>query len=188
MKLINLLPKSENRELKLTLLGQQMVNFWVYVGFSLLVFFILALAVNVFLRSEITKNNNQIETKKQELASSNTQQLESRVQALNSQIRAIDNLRDNHYNWSQVLLELSRVTPDDAKVNVLNIERSTGKIEVAGNALTRDAVIEFWANVKKSKYFRNINFPFSNLEKDKNAQFEYTFYVNLDNIKNESDN
>jgi Tfp pilus assembly protein PilN len=188
MKLINLLPKSENRELKLTLLGQQMINFWIYVSLSLIVFFILALAVNVFLRSEITKNNNVIESKKQELSSSNTQQLEARVQALNSQIRAIDNLRENHYNWSEVMLELSRVTPEDVRLNVVSIERASGKVEVTGNGLTRDAVIEFWANVKKSKYFRNINFPFSNLEQDKNAQFEYSFYVNFDSIKNDSDN
>jgi Tfp pilus assembly protein PilN len=188
MKLINLLPKSENRELKLTLLGQQLINFWIYVSLSLVVFFVLALAVNVFLRSEITKNNHEIESKKQELASSNTQQLEARVQALNNQIRAIDSLQENHYNWSQVMLELSRVTPEDVRLNLVNFERSTGKVEVTGNGATRDAVIEFWANVKKSKYFRNINFPFSNLEKDKNAQFEYSFYVNFDSIKNDSDN
>jgi Tfp pilus assembly protein PilN len=188
MKLINLLPKSENRELRLQLISQQLISFWIYVIISLAIFFLLALSVTFFLRGEIAKNNNIVEEKKAELASSNTQQLESRVVGLNSQIKAIDNLQENHYNWSSVLIELGKVTPSDAKLNVINLERATGKVEVSGNASDRDSVIEFWSNVKKSKYFRNINFPFNNLEKENNATFTYTFYVNLEMIKNDSNN
>ncbi len=188
MKTINLLPSSENKEVKLQLMSIQLTNFWFYIVSGLIMFGLLALIVTILLRNQISQTTNNIADKQTELASSNTQQLESRVQGLNSQIRSIKNLTNNHYEWSRALIEISRVTPEKVKLNLLDVNTVTGKVDLSGTAEDREAVIEFWSNVKKSKYFKDINFPFSNLERETDASFSYTFYLNRDLFKYESSN
>lgn len=188
MKSINLLPKSEHREIRLQLVGMQLTTFWLYIFLALIAFFLLSLAAIFFINSEIGKTGRQITEKKASLASSNTQQLESRVVALNNQIRAVNALHDESLQWSKALVELARIMPARATLSALNIDRKTGKIDVAGTALDRNAVIEFWANVKKSEYFRNINFPFANLERETNSNFTYSFYINTELLNDESSN
>jgi Tfp pilus assembly protein PilN len=137
------------------------------------------------LRGEISRTDEFINQKKEELASSDTQKLENSVVQLNNQIKGVQTLQANNYRWSEVLMELTLITPDEVHLSTVTLTRANDKIEVAGVADTRDAAIQFWANVKKSKYFRNINFPFTNLERETNSNFTYTFYLNSNLIKNE---
>ncbi|HYE22509.1 MAG TPA: PilN domain-containing protein [Verrucomicrobiae bacterium] len=183
MKIINLLPKSVSRELQLELIASQILNFWTWLVLSMAVFFTLILGSVFYLRTEIQRIDSVIFEQKEVLSSSNTKELESRVSALNTQIKNIQNLQKQHYYWSEMLTELANILPGDVRVDFLGVDRTTGLVEMAGYARSRESVLQFWSNVKKSEYFRDINFPLKNLERATDASFTFTFYVNPEEIK-----
>ena len=185
MRQINLLPAVEQRELKLMFLAARLSAFWIWIIASLLVFFALGLGSRFYLERMSTDTQNQIEQNKTLLDSSNFKDLQNQILQLNRNIKEIKNLQSQHYYWSSALVQLSNIIPADMQLNQINFDRANGEVDITGQAATRDSVILFWSNVIKSEYFKNINFPLTNLEKAKNPDFTFTFYVNSDKFKTE---
>lgn len=185
MKILNLLPKEEVKELQYEQYGSQIFRFWTSTVLALIVLFVISLAGNFWLSQKISINNSEIENKKQELSTAATKQLEQEVSELNAQIRLIDSLRRNHYYWSNALIELSYLLDTDAKFTSVQMDRETGKVQVNGEAGDRDSVLAFWAAVKKSEMYKNIDFPLTNLEKDEGAEYTFTFFINPEKVKQE---
>ncbi len=183
MKLINLLPKSVTRELQLDLIARQVLNFWIGLTLTLAIFFTLIWGSVFYLKSEMQKTENDIAQQKEILSSSNTKDLQVRVSTLNKKIDTIQDLRAQHYHWSEALIELDTILPADMVIEGLTMSREAGKITIAGVAGKRDSVLQFWSNVKKSKYFRDINFPLTNLQEAEDGPYTFTFYIKPENIQ-----
>jgi Tfp pilus assembly protein PilN len=185
MKTINLLPKSEQKELKLELISQKLLVFWIVVIVSLLGFFALTVGARFYLTSIIKETDKQIVENQKVLESSDYRDLQKEISTLNSNIKEIKNIESQHVYWSKALVELSNLIPPTMQLNQVTIDSASGKVTITGQAVDRESVIGLWASVIKSEYFKNIDFPLSNLEKAKNANFNYTFYVNKDKFKQE---
>jgi len=185
MKQVNLLPKIEQRELKLQFYAERMLAFWIWVACSIAVFFVLSLLTVFYLNRMMNETQTQITQNKALLDSSDFKDLQNQIILLNRNIKEINNLQTHHYFWSNALIELSSLVPPEMQLNQIGFSQATGKIQIIGQAKTREKVIEFWANVIKSEYFKNINFPLTNLEKATNPDFTYTFSVNPDKFKTE---
>lgn len=183
MKIINLLPEEEAKELKLEVASHQLTRFFAIVASSLLVLFILAFGAKFFLKNEIGKDNNLIEDLQKQLSSANNQALEKQVVTLNGQIKTIKIIDQQHYYWSKALVELGNMSPSDFHLDTVTLDRGSGLITVSGVSDSRSSVITFWSNVKKSQYFSNINFPLTNLEEPSDTHFSFTFNINPDTIK-----
>jgi hypothetical protein len=179
-KRINLLPKEEQRQLSWDLLSAHMISFWVMILISLGVLLVLALGERLYLSQQVSQYEAQIGEQKKVLASSDNEALRTQVTDLNNQVKAINNLRDNHMNWSDVFVAIANITPGDVQFNQISVDRATGRIDVVGQAKLREGILEFWSNIIKSDQFENINFPLTNLEKPKDAAFTFTFYVKKD--------
>ncbi|MBI4363608.1 MAG: PilN domain-containing protein [Candidatus Doudnabacteria bacterium] len=173
MRIINLLPKVEQREIKLDVITRQVVNFWSVVAISILIVFLLSLGGQFYLRQQIASVDRLIAQQREALKSSDTQELEKQVTDLNAQIRLINQLKSQHLEWSKALVELAVLLPSDMQITVLSLDRETGQISILGNAGSRESVIKFWASVKKSSYFTGIDFPLANLEKPSSITFTF---------------
>jgi hypothetical protein len=185
MKIINLLPKEEIKQLRLETVSSQILGFWIWVLVSLAVVFTLSIASTILLTQKISYNNDMIEQKKEELRTSTTKQLEQEVSSLNERILLIDRLRKDHYYWSNAYIELVNMLDTDVTLDTVTMNRETGMVEVQGLAADREGVLSFWAAVKKSTIFEKINFPLTNLEKDVDANFGYIFYLKPEEMKKE---
>lgn len=185
MKILNLLPKEAQKDLALEQVAGQIRRFWIWVIVTLGVLLLLAFGGSVYLNQRISINHNNIENKKLELSTESTRQLEQEVSSLNRQIALIDTLRKDHYYWSKVLIELTYLVDTDTKINSVQMDRETGKVEVYGEAADRESVLAFWSTVMKTELFKDIDFPLTNLERDVNANFKFTFYVNAEELKTE---
>jgi Tfp pilus assembly protein PilN len=184
MKLINLLPKAEQRELKLQSFADQLTMFWICAIVSIVFFVALTYTAKIYLEGQMTETESQIAVEKQVLKSSDNELLKKQVETMNAQIAGIKNLQSQHYNWSAALMELARLIPPDMIIDTLDAERATGEIHIEGMSATRESVLLFWANMHKSEYFGDINFPLSNLNFPTNDPYEFTFYVVPEAIKN----
>ena len=139
----------------------------------------------IYLNSQVALIDDQISNDKKILKSSDNEALRKQVEGLNNQVGAINNLQSGHYYWSRALVELSNILPPEISLDLIKIDRDTSKIEISGTAKTRDSVLQLWSNVIKSSYFKNVNFPLDNLEKATDDPFSFTFYVNVDKLKDQ---
>lgn len=184
MKPINLLPKSEQRELKLQSFADQLTLFWIWAIISVIFFVALTYTAKIYLDGQMTETESQITVEKQVLKSSDNESLKKQVESMNSQIAAIRNLQNQHYYWSQALNELARLLPTDIVVDSLAADRATGQVQIEGVAGTRESVLQFWSNVHKSEYFTNIDFPLANLNFATNDPFTFAFFIVPETLKN----
>lgn len=182
MKIINLLPQFAQREIKLHILGRQLHTFGIVIVGSLIIVFFLGLASAFWIQKSISSANVEIFTLNNSLTSSDNRILEEEVKSLNQEIKTINNLRNQHYYYSKALLEFANLVPANMQISLLTLDRLSGKVEVFGTAKSRDSVLDFWSNVKKSNFFTNIDFPLANLEQATNSQFSFTFYIKRDQI------
>lgn len=183
MKQVNLLPKIEQRQIRLDVVTHQLLRFWVIVPASVVILIILVFASQIYLRTQIASTSDQIAAEAQSLKTADTQNLESQVLDLNQQIRLVETVKKQHYEWSKALVELDRLLPNDLVITVVSLDRATGKIDLTGTAQNRDSILKFWSNVKKSTMFKDINFPLANLEKPVDASFTFTLVINEEAIK-----
>jgi Tfp pilus assembly protein PilN len=185
MKIINLLPKSAQKELQLQQQAEILKQFWVSVSLVLLVLFLMSFAAEFMLKQNTIAVESEIIDLRRELSTAANQKLDDEVKALNTQIKTLNTLQSQHYYWSNALVELSRVMPTDLSVDFLTLDRSNGKVEIAGKGGSRISVLLLWANIKRTKMFKDINFPLTNLEKSEDGAFTYVFYINPDEVKKE---
>ena len=185
MKQVNLLPKLEQKELKLQFFYTRLRKFWITVVISLVVYLALAMGTRFYLNNLLSQTQAEVDKDKIVLSSSDFKDLQTQIMDLNKNIREIKNLDAQHYYFSRALIELANLIPPDMQLNQVVLERSSGQIEIAGQAKTRDSVIALWSSIIKSEYFKNINFPLANLERAEIADFTFKFFVNKDKFKTE---
>lgn len=185
MKTINLLPQPEQKEIKLELIAHQLLNFWFWIIGSMLLLFALSLVTTIRLRASIADTETEIIKSKEALSSAANQQLEKQVVNLNSEIDRVNLLRSQHYHWSNGLIELGNILPTDMVIDLLFLDRASGKVDISGIAKNRESVLKFWSDMHKSKYFQDINFPLPNLERASDTSFSFSFYIKPEQIKQE---
>lgn len=182
-KVINLLPKDKQREVKLLQFAHQQTVFWMWAIISIVVFLILTLLAKVYLGQQQAQAQSEVNAQKQILKSSDNEALKQQVEDLNSQIAGIKNLQKDHIYWSKALAELGNLFAGNISLDLLSIDRESGKIQVQGTAGSRDSVLKFWSDIHKTPTFRDIDFPLANLERATDDSFAFTFYANLDQLK-----
>ncbi len=185
MRFINLLPKSEQKETQLQFFSRSQTLFWVWVAITLVMFLAGTFAARLYLTTIQKQTVKDIVEKQKSLQTSDNEQLKTEVNNINQQIRVIKSLESQHVYWSKGFEELGRLFNPDLQIDLISVDRATGKVELLGKSTNRDSVIAFWSGIHKSKYFKNINFPLSNLERANNTNFTFTFYVNMDELKQE---
>jgi Tfp pilus assembly protein PilN len=183
MKIINLLPKEEQQQLKLDIVNHQLRVFWTIILISIVAFVALGFGTQQYLRLSVKNVDEQIAMNKAKLESADIKALQQQVIKLNQHIKEIKTIRSQQYKWSEVLLEIARVMPAEVQLNSIKIDRATGEVIILGKAENRDTIIEVWSQIKKSSMFYDVNFPLPNLEQPVNGNFTYTFFINLENIK-----
>jgi Tfp pilus assembly protein PilN len=183
MRQINLLPKDEQRDLKLMFFSDQLIMFWIWVLVSLLLFISLTYIAKAYLSGQVADIEGDIALNQQVLKQSDNELLKQQVEGLNDQINGIKNLQSQHQYWSKALAELARMLSADVSLDVVVIDRASGKISIQGVAGSRESALKFWSDVHKTTYFRNIDFPLPNLQKPTDDPFSFSFFINPDMIK-----
>lgn len=182
-KHINLLPPEEQQTNKIADADAEVRNFgfWVVMSFVFLAAFFAV--YEIILQTELRRDIDELSIKNSELSELKKTPLRQQLEALNLDLENFQALSASQAKWSNVLAELARRTPPAVTLDKLSLDRASSKIEIEGHAGTRDAVLALRQNILSSPYFRNINFPLDNLEKETDLKWKYRFYVNPEFLK-----
>ena len=173
---INLLPPEEQKRVKLEALNFAVAGFGVWVLLSLVFFITLIFAAQVLLNQEIDDVNRQVAARQRELQNIKQPAAQKEIELLNRNSANLQALLPAHQDWTPILVELAAAVPSDLIVDSLVITREDRKIEITGHGATRESVLKLRESLHASSYFRNVNFPLSNLEKARNVEWKYRLY------------
>ncbi len=178
-KFINLLPPEEQKQNRLGELVNHLQEFGLWLVVSLLVLSTVLLAAQIFLRAEAELVAEEVRVKAEDLSKLKQDVLQVEFQNFQELLRNFQILRSAHRAWDDEVLELARLLPPEVTLDkfTINQEAASGKVEVAGRAGTREAVLQLRENLLQSEQFRNVNFPLQNLEKANNTSWKYKFYL-----------
>lgn len=184
-KYVNLLPKEAQNEIKYERVRSRFLNMSLWIVISLAVLIVLMLGARIYLKSESKRVNNLIIFQKEVVSQKENQALKKELAEFNIHLSNLIKFEKGHAYWSEVLIELARITPSDIAIDALTADREDKKMTVMGFAKTRDSVLQFRRNLLDSDFFEDVNFPLSNLIRPTDVSFRYTFFVNQDELLQE---
>lgn len=184
-KYANLLPHEVQKEIRYERIRSRFLNMSLWISISLVVLVVLMLATRIFLKTESNRVNSLIIFQEELVSREENQALKKELAEFNSHLSNLIKFEDGHAFWSEVLIELARITPTDIAIDALTADRADKKMTVIGFAQTRDSVLQFRRNLLDSIFFEDVNFPLSNLIRPTELSFRYTFFVDQDELLKE---
>ena len=92
---------------------------------------------------------------------------------LNILVNKIEQSLDKKYDWSKVLGELPKITPEGVVLtNWTPVMEEPGWVSIKGIAKTRDAFLTLKENLEKTEFCENLESPLSNYANPEMAEFE----------------
>jgi hypothetical protein len=177
MKIINLLPKIEQKYIAQEKLAVAFGKFLAISAVSYAIIIAGLIGWRVFLQNTLDNVDTDIKTKQAIIDREGNDQIRKEVIKENAAISDYLNFAKTNPQWSTVMTAFSKLVPSDIIITSLNANTKTGKIDLLGVGLTRDAVLALRSNIVNSPLFKDINLPLENLQKANNVTFSYSFYL-----------
>ncbi|MDP2933283.1 MAG: PilN domain-containing protein, partial [bacterium] len=175
---INLLSSSDQKDIRLEKVNAALLNSYFWLGLSLLALIALLCGGRFFLKFEISQMQDKIALQQQAVSTEQNQKLKKQLNDFNARLRNLVNLDEHQALWSEAVINFARLVPKDVAIDSFIADRQTGRIKIAGQAKTRESVLQLRNNLLGSEYFRDVNFPLSNLTRATNVNFRYNFFIN----------
>ena len=177
MKIINLLPPAEQKIIKLERINSYFKRFLLL---AIIIFILMIsgfIAWRFYLQSTLSNIDTDIVKAEALISSQDNQKTKAEVERNNDIITDYNTFAAANPNWSPVLEAFAALVPKEVLVTNFSANTKTGKIDISGTGLNRDAVLQLRSNILATSQFRNINLPLENLQKPKNTPFNYTFFL-----------
>lgn len=183
MLTLNLLPPQEiitMRMVRLRIFILQRIIILTVLGLLLLSLFI---AADFFLRHNLGLINQDIASKKTEMASSGFTDFEQKINQFNKVLSNASEVQNLHLRLSPALIEITRLTSSNIKYTYLHINSDDQSVELRGVAAYREDLLSLQENLQKSEWVANLDSPLSNLVSERNVDFTLHFKLVKDFIK-----
>ncbi len=178
MKRINLLPHNKQQELHYEQLFHSIMVAVVLAAGILLLGILAQLIVWTYLSRSQESAIREIEALKLATDKTENAELKKQIRTVNSQIADFRNLLVQTPQWSTVYNALAAQVPSGVRLNRLEADAKTLKLDIAGYSPTRELVIELYNNINADKvHFKDIDYPLENVAKPRDVQFKFTMYV-----------
>lgn len=178
MKLINLLPKPRQRELRYEAIYRSLktVVIWGFLSFA--VVFFSQFLTKIYLQVKISSINAEIEQLKKQVNKQENADLKKKIQSINSIIGDFNMLATSAPKWSKVVKAFAELPPEDVKISSFTVSADKKQVSINGYAPNRQAVIQLYNNIlADKKNFSNIDYPLENVARAVDINFHFTFTV-----------
>jgi len=188
MKIINLLPKDKQRELRYEALFHSLFAAAVAGLASLLLVAVLETGLGVYLSRQQTAVAAQIEQTKRLSNKEENSQLKAVIDGINLQMKDYQDLSNTSPSWSKALHYFAADVPPQVKITTFTADSVKKEINISGYAPAREQVIELYNTINDDKgHFRDINYPLENVARATDVDFHFTFYAQDSVLKPEEE-
>ena len=182
---LNLIPKQlkvelETKKASISVLGMFILSF-IIIGLT----YELLFATKKLLTSNLESVEDQKTAFENYFDSEKNKEVEATIKKANIMFINLEKIQKNRVSWSNMLLNLSTITPDQIAINSLTLNREKNEVEILGKAEVRSRLLEYVEALNQFKYLKNINLPSDYLISPENIAFEITAEFNDQNLTNQ---
>lgn len=150
--------------------------------FLLICFSVPLFAINIYLLGEINAFNTQFDSYEKTENMRRMSSTEKSFKKINNALAKISKISEEQIYWINVFEKITAIVPPNIQISFLQIDPE-GEFAVAGNAKTREDVLEFGKRLKNSSDFSDIQTPLDYLIKSDNNDFKFSGKIIIDNFK-----
>lgn len=168
---LNLISPLQKKELRLLRVFIVIKNVIIY----LLLFLILAAMVLLLSKMILQNNFNKI-VADYNLNTRTGQIFSQDIKRFNQKLKTIQLIQADYVSWSEFLVDLTNLTPDEILLHTITIDKNTENIQISGRAKTRQALLDLQKNLQTVGCFESIciekvEIPLSSLLEKENIDF-----------------
>lgn len=125
--------------------------------------------------------------------------LEQEAKDNRSKVNSIYAIKEGHADWTSLFEDIAGFTPSGVRLESVTVSDTTAaktpakegdsavpgakmKVDVAGNAKTRDMLLEFENSLKGEKRFSDLEYDAANYVKSVNIDFKYSFSISEEEL------
>jgi hypothetical protein len=178
MRLINLLPKPRQYELRY---DAMLRGLWVFITMSIFSFalvFLAQLGTKFYLQMEANVFASEISELQGQVSKRENADLKTKIKAVNDIVADFNNLSSSSPKWSKVVAAFAPLPPPGTRISSMVIDSNKKAIAITGYANTREDVIQLYNNIlNDSADFYNVDYPLENVLKPTNINFHFNFSI-----------
>ncbi len=184
MKLVNLLPKSKQKDFQYEIMYHSLVVFITVNAITLVMVFLAQFAAHMYIAQSIAQYDQKIFNLKLITDKQENAELKKQIQEVNAVIADYNKVATEIPLWSNVLHDFGSNVPEGVKLQTFNADTTLLKIDIAGIAETREQVIKLHENISNDDaHFTNIDYPLENISKPVDVPFHFTFFIKPEALK-----
>lgn len=170
----NLLPPEEKNQIKL----YRAQRWIVFYGFSLLsaciIFAVFLGVIWLYLSLQVKAFDEALVTANASLQGQKLKEQQTLVRELNALMKKTNQFFSPQKNYSEIIGSLAQMVPEGIRIEGLSLDKE-GTIKLSAHAQTRAQVLAFKDAIEKSPLFDKVDSPLSNLVKQQDINFQFTF-------------
>ncbi len=184
MRIINLLPKPKQQELRYEAIYHSLITvFWISV-LSFAAVFALQYGAKLYLKYQAEQLAGNIIRLTQEVNKQDNAAVKQKITAINNVISDYKNISEQNPRWSNLLKAFVPVVPEGVHISSFIVDNKTKLVTINGYAPTRESVITLYNNILADpENFTNIDYPLENVAKPIDINFHFSFNVQPDVLK-----
>lgn len=181
---LNLLPEKYRSEFNLEKARRFIIFIFVSLSFVVVIFSLLLFAEMIFLKMENKAWLDRLENEKATEKGKQILGLESDIKKTNEKISIITKAHADTLDVSAIIESLFYIARPTTHLNSLTINGETKKINIAGFAGSRDAVLSIEQTLKENKLIQTETLisPKTNILKAEDIDFSFTFGIKKNDI------
>lgn len=184
MKIINLLPKSKQRDFRYEKIFHSVLRLTYLAAASFVLVFLTLFGTRFY----VTHQGSQIDAKADAIKNFADKQentvLRNKIKGINNVFTDFQSLSDTTPHWSKVLAAFTRLVPSDVKIQTFTADAKKKQVSIIGYSPTRESVIALYNNISRDdKNFFNVDYPLENVSKPTDVSFHYNFSIRDELLK-----
>jgi len=184
MKLINLLPKEKQQELRDHILFQVVLKMIWLMVFTFALVLLAQFGARTYLQGQQRNLTQSIESLKVQVGKEENLIVKNKILELNNLSTDYKTLSASLPKISKVMRSFAPLVPVGVKISSMKIDPVKKIIDINGISPTRELVIQLYDNVvADSKNFPNIDYPLENVARPLDINFHFTFNIGNEVMK-----
>lgn len=172
---LNLLPPAEKKELELIRTGFKLRGFILCFFVSLIIFIIFLTNTLLCLSILLKAQNELVEIRQSDKRNQYLLEMEDKIKEINFEMERIVQKQKELFLWTPLLEDLAKIVPRGVVLTGVSYSPSNKRISLNGLAESRENVLLFQEALEKNKSCAEVEAPLSNLLKQKEINFTFTF-------------
>lgn len=178
MKLVNLLPKAKQRELRAERLYRSCKVFFVISVLSYAAVMAGQYAARVYIQFAERQLAGRIGEVTQQVSKQKNASVKARIKQLNDLVTDYQNLSAAAPRWSNVLKAFAPLPPEDVDIYSFTADSAKKVVTITGYSPKRELVLELYDRLKAdTAHFTNVDYPFENVAKPTDVSFHFSFTI-----------